>query len=391
MTCIGLMAGTSLDGIDAAVVDLTRDRKRVRMQLRAFKTYAYNSETVRLVMEASDPATGTVDRIARLNFYLGELFAASAKKIMKEAGVSRDEVDFIASHGQTIHHLPEPVKMGRHRIRATMQVGEPSVIAERTGITTVADFRPADIAAGGQGAPLVPFADWLMFSHPRKSRLMVNIGGISNMTLLPASEADTSKIYATDAGPGNMVINQLVARMTGGKRSYDRNGRLARRGKVNKELLDELMEHEFMRRKPPKSTGRETFGEEYVRLMLDKTQCASHRDYQDLIATATVLSARALADLYNKFYAPLAAADEVIVSGGGAKNSTLMKVLSELFSPVPVAPSDRYGVPARAKEAVAFAILGMETLEGRGANLKGATGARRKAILGKVCPAGTPL
>jgi len=386
MKAIGLMAGTSLDGIDAALVEIGRSRGRVKADLLAFKTYPYSGETVRLILEASGHSTGTVDKVARLNFYLGELFAEAAIKIMKEAGVGPDEVKFIGSHGQTIHHLPQPVKMGKYKVRATMQVAEPSVIAVRTGVDVVADFRPADVAAGGSGAPLVPYVDYLLFRSEKRSRLLVNIGGISNATMLPAGLIDPAKVTASDIGPGNMVINELVSRMTNHKEDHDRDGRYAARGKIRQKILADLLKNRFFAEPIPKSTGRETFGAGYVDAILKKQPAKNQAAYADLIATATALTAQAVHNHYQKFHAKKTPADEIIVSGGGAKNITMMRTLTELFDPVPVAASGEYGVPALAKEAIAFAILAMETVARRPSNLPGATGARKMVVLGKIAP-----
>ena len=303
MIAIGLMAGTSLDGISAAVVELKAGRSGLEVSLRAFHTYPYSGETVRLILEASDAKTGTVDKVARLNFYLGELFAEAALKIMKAEGLTAAEVDFIGSHGQTIHHLPAPVMMAKRRVRATLQIAEPSVIAVRAGITTVADFRPADIAAGGEGAPLVPYVDYLLFRHPKRSRFLVNIGGIANGSIVPRAAQDPTArreplgrttVAASDIGPGNMVINELVSRMTNFKENYDRDGRHAARGKVNPQLLAELLKNPFFAKPPPKSTGRERFGATFVQALLAKHPPTKKGDYLELIAAATALTAAAI-------------------------------------------------------------------------------------------------
>ncbi|HUT56199.1 MAG TPA: anhydro-N-acetylmuramic acid kinase [bacterium] len=387
MKAIGLMAGTSLDGIDAALVDLKRTGKGVAVELLAFETYPYNGETVRYILECSDPATASVDKVARLNFYLGELFGEAALKIMKQGGVAARDVEFIGSHGQTIHHLPAPVKMGRYRIRATCQVAEPSVIAARSGVTTVADFRPADIAAGGQGAPLVPYVDHLLFHDPRRTRFLVNIGGIANGTVLIKGNDDPLSVQASDIGPGNMVINELVCRMTNHKETYDRDGRHAALGKSDPKLLAGLLATAFFAEPPPKSTGRERFGAKFVDDILKSHPAETKKQYRDLIATATDLTAHAIHGHYRKFHAAKASLDEVIVSGGGARNLYLMQKLADLFAPAPMASSSEYGIPALAKEAIAFAILAMETLKGRPGNLPGATGAKKTVILGKIVPA----
>ncbi|MFO8056754.1 MAG: anhydro-N-acetylmuramic acid kinase [bacterium] len=386
MKAIGLMSGTSLDGVDAALVDISRTRWGVRAELLSFYTLPFSGETVRMILEASNPSTGRTDLVARLNFYLGELFAQAAHEVMRLGGVRPLEVEHIGSHGQTIQHLPDPVKIGKTRVSATLQVGEPSVIAARTGITTVADFRPADMAAGGEGAPLVPYVDYLLFRNPKRSRFLVNIGGICNGTFLPAGAGDPEAVRASDIGPGNMVIDELVQRMTNFRESYDRDGRHAAKGKVNHKLLSELLKTGFFAKPPPKSTGRERFGADFVDSIIESAGARNRRGFLDLIATAVELTAESIHRHYRRFHSEETAADEVIVSGGGAKNLVLMQSLSAKFDPVPVAASDEYGVPAAAKEAMAFAILGMETLKKRPGNLTGATGAKKRAVLGKIVP-----
>lgn len=387
MRVVGLMSGTSLDGIDACVVELGRSLSRVSINLLFFRTYPFAGETVRMILEASDAHTGTVDKVARLNFYLGELFAQAALTAIKSARLQPGDIDFIGSHGQTIHHLPRPVKMGKYKVRATMQIGEPAVIAERTGITTIADFRPADIAAGGEGAPLVPYVDYLLFRHPKRTRFLVNIGGIANATLLPEATDDPLQVQASDIGPGNMVIDELVCRMTNFKEQYDRDGRYAAKGKVNKKLLTGLLKNRFFKEPPPKSTGREIFGAGYVDSILARHPAKNKKSFQDLIATATALTAQGIVRHYERFYAKKNPADEVIVSGGGAKNIVLMRELADRFHPMAVAASDEYGIPALAKEAIAFAVLARETINGRPGNLPGATGAGKRVVLGKIVPA----
>ncbi len=389
MKVIGLMAGTSLDGVDAALVDLTRTEAGVRVELLSFKTYPYDGETVRFILEAGDEATGYVDKVARLNFYLGEIFAEAALSIIKEARIYPSDVDLIGSHGQTIHHLPMAEQMGKYKIRATLQVAEPSVIAVKTGVTTVADFRPADVAAGGSGAPLVPYVDYLLFSHPRKTRFLVNIGGIANGTVLEAGAVDPSSVVGSDVGPGNMLIDELTARHTNMKETYDRDGRHAAKGKASAKVVSELLESGFFSEPPPKSTGRERFGARFADAFIDVHPASRSGKYLDHIATATALTAQAIFRHYDAFYRQDKPVDEVIISGGGAKNLTLLRLLTELFQPIPVATSDEYGVPALAKEAIAFAILAMETVEGRPANIPGATGADRRVVLGKICPGHT--
>ncbi|NQT54457.1 anhydro-N-acetylmuramic acid kinase, partial [bacterium] len=256
---IGLMSGTSCDGIDAALVAVRGHGLHTRVRLVAFETVPYPASVRRLIAQVSDAATGTVDLVCRANVLLGELFAEAATAVAAQAGVDLRRVSLIGSHGQTIHHLPKARMLGGRRVAATLQIGEPSVIAERTGVTTVADFRPRDMACGGQGAPLVPYVDYLLFRHRSRGRLLLNIGGIANVTYLPPACRPTD-VLAFDTGPGNMVVDALVARLTRGRERFDRGGQRAARGTLDAGLLKRLLRHSFLRQRPPKSTGREMFG-----------------------------------------------------------------------------------------------------------------------------------
>lgn len=384
MKIVGLMAGTSLDGIDAAVVDI-HGREKLRVRLLAFQTVPYSRFTRDLLRRVSSAETGTVDLIARSNFYLGELLADAALKVIRRAGCRPGQIHLIGSHGQTIHHLPHPRRVGRYRVRATVQIGEPAIIAERTGIPVLSDFRPSDIAAGGQGAPLVPYVDFLLFRHPRRHRILLNLGGIANLTLLPAGAREPEAVVASDTGPGNMVSDELVRRMTRGRERFDRHGRYAEAGRIIPELLAECLRHPFFRRRPPKSTGREDFGSAFVDRVLRQRRPRTREQWLDLLATAAALTAHSVHRHYQRFYARDFTVEELIVSGGGVYNRAIMRGLAELFAPARVLPIDQLGVPADAKEAVAFAVLAYESWHGRPGNLPGATGAKRRAVLGKLC------
>ncbi|HPD14939.1 MAG TPA: anhydro-N-acetylmuramic acid kinase [Planctomycetota bacterium] len=372
---IGLMSGTSYDGIAAALVAVRGAGLATRAELRAFETYPYPPAVRRLVAAASAPPTGTVDLVCRANFVLGERFAEAAVRIARRARVALGRVALIGSHGQTIHHLPAASPP------STLQIGEPAVIAERTGVTTVADFRPRDVAAGGQGAPLVPYVDYLLLRHRTRGRLVLNIGGIANFTHLPPA-CRPSDVLAFDTGPGNMLLDALVGLLTRGRRTFDRDGALAARGAVSQPLLRRLLRHPYLRREPPKSTGRETFGVPFAERLLRAGGLAP----EDLLATVTAFTAASIADAHRRFVAPRGRVDEVIASGGGCHNRTLMRRLAETFAPVPVRLSDDFGIPADAKEAMAFAILAHETMAGRPGNLPSATGAARPVVLGKIVP-----
>lgn len=302
----GLMSGTSADGVDVGIIDF--DGKRV--DLLAFGMYPYSEGFRKKIFNLFRPETGRVDEICQMNFEIGEIFAAALKKLSRKSGIDLTTIDLIGSHGQTIYHIPE-------KPRSTLQIGEPSVIAERTGITTVADFRPRDIAVGGQGAPLVPYADYILFSDRRKTRALQNIGGIANVTYLPAG-GQVADILAFDTGPGNMVIDRVVWLMTGGRKSFDAGGKMAAEGKVNPELLQRLMAHPYLKRRPPKTTGREMFGVQFTDAVYAdglKRGLAP----ADILATVTAFTARTIAGAYSRFLPR--AVDEVILCGGGGVES----------------------------------------------------------------------
>jgi len=349
------MSGTSLDGIDVAVVELPAIRT-----LRYY-TVPYPAALRARLLAASNAQTHTAE-ISRLNFELGELYA----KALRRAG----KVDLVGCHGQTIYHE------GR---RNTLQIGEAAVIAERTGAPVVSNFRARDIAAGGQGAPLVPYVDYLLFRHPRRARVALNIGGIANITVIPP-RAKPEDVVAFDTGPGNMAIDALAGEASGGRLRFDRGGRIAARGNVDRALLAELLRDPYYRQRPPKSAGREQYGAEFVARLK-----ASGRSLEDLIATATVLTAAAIAQAVEA-YRPRGCALDLIASGGGVHNPQIMAHLTALLPEAAVATSTDFGVDADAKEAIAFAVLAYETWRGRPSNLPSATGARRSVLLGSVTP-----
>jgi anhydro-N-acetylmuramic acid kinase len=397
MKVIGLISGTSTDGIDAALVQISGLGLEAKLRLIEYESYPYPPQLRKRLLEVA--RNGRVDEICHLNFYLGELFARAAIKVAAKAGVPKTEIDLIGSHGQTIHHLPDGKREKNLRIRSTLQIAEPSVIAERTGITTVADFRPRDIAAGGHGAPLTPYLHWILFHHPERPRLVVNIGGISNVTYLPAKN-ESSKVLAFDTGPGNMLMDGMMEQRSGRYR-MDRNGATAGRGKVSDALLKRLMRHPFVRRAPPKTTGREVFGQHFVH---EITRSAKRLDlqFQDLLATATAFTAQSIAFncrrfILNKSGLPAGRARrggradlaEVIVGGGGTKNATLMTMLKEALAPVPVLTFEAFKLDSKAIEAMAFALLAYEAILGTPNNLPTATGARHSAVMGKIVPGWT--
>lgn len=377
---VGLMSGTSADGVDVVIVDISARGVTVR----AFDTYPYAPALRRQVFKLFDPATGRADDICHLNFVLGEVFADAVINLARSSGIPLGSIDLIGSHGQTICHIPEGRRCGRRRLRSTLQIAEPSVVAERTGITTVADFRPRDVAAGGQGAPLVPFADYVLFAHSSRTRAVQNIGGVANVTFLPAG-GRIGDIVAFDTGPGNMILDRLAGLVSKGRCRYDADGRRAARGKVNRKLLAEWMGHRYFRRRPPKTTGREEFGVQFADEIFKATE-ARGVSGADLMATATGLTAESIADAYRRFGSP--GVDEVILCGGGARNRTLVRMLQDRLRPAKVLVMDEIGISADAKEAVSFAILAAATVRGVANNVPTATGATRPVVLGKIVPAG---
>jgi len=378
---VGLMSGTSADGVDAALVRISGSGDSLEASLEAFATVPYQPAIREAVLALSSPAASVGD-LCRMDFTLGGVFAEAAMNLIRLAELDPTDVDLIASHGQTVCHLP-PTGGGDEF--GTLQIGEPAVIAEATGITVVADFRPRDMAAGGQGAPLVPYADYVLFRSPEKTRAVQNIGGIANVTLIPAG-GSIEHVIAFDTGPGNMVIDALVTAFTDGKMQFDADGELGALGEVDDSLLRWLMGHEFIARTPPKSTGREQFGASFVRELLAKAQ-ADDVSAEDLLATVTAFTAESIADSYRRFLLPQHEVDEVILGGGGSYNATLRRMLRERLPWLDVLLHEDFGIRSDAKEALAFAILGNETMLGRPANVPSATGARHAAILGKIVPA----
>jgi anhydro-N-acetylmuramic acid kinase len=352
MRIAGVMSGTSLDGIDVAIVEV-RGRS---VETLEFSSTPYPG-AVRAAILAVSNTTTTTGAISRLNFELPELYA--------KAVLRHGPVELIGCHGQTVYHE------GR---RNTLQLGEPAVLAERTGVPVVANFRARDIAAGGQGAPLVPFADYLLFRHARRRRIALNIGGIANITVIPAA-ARAEEVVAFDTGPGNMAIDALAREYTGGKRNYDRGGRIAAAGTVQTKLLDELLKDPYFRRPAPKSAGREQYGAEFVERM--KRSGAS---LPDLIATATVLTAASIAMGIGR----VDRSTDLIVSGGGVHNPQIMAHLAAFLPEAAISTSTDHGINADAKEAIAFAILAHETWRRRASNLPSATGARGPRVLGSI-------
>ena len=381
---IGLMSGTSVDGIDAALVEIDGNGPDTEMRLIEFINVPYTDNIRKRIFELFNVETSSVDKIGYMNFLLGELFAGAAIAVADKAGMCIEKVDFIGSHGQTIYHMPEICREHGFDIRYSVQIGEAAVIAQRTGAITVSDFRVGDIAAGGQGAPLVPYTEYVLFVDKMRSTLLQNIGGISNITLLPANCA-IEQVVAFDTGPGNMVIDGIVKRFTDGRLNMDKDGEMAGRGKVNYELLACLLDDPYISIKPPKSTGREYFGEEYVKKVIALSEEKGIPRY-DTIATATSLTAAFTLESYRRYIKPLCKVDRLITGGGGSYNPVLLRYLREEMGKedIIVTTQEEEGYNSDAKEAAAFAVLANETLCGSCNNIPAATGACKKTVMGKI-------
>jgi anhydro-N-acetylmuramic acid kinase len=377
---IGLMSGTSLDGVDAALVEFEGEGTGdLRWAMRAFVTVPYTPEQRERIQRAI--VAGSAASLCRLHAELGEWLAAAAINVCASAGVHPAAVELIGSHGQTLWHEP-PTDGCRG---ATLQLGCPATIAERTGIAVVSDFRTRDVAAGGEGAPLVPWVDRLLFSLPGRRRILQNIGGMANLTWLPP-RGEALPLLAFDTGPGNAPIDAAVELATGGRMSFDRDGEWAFRGQVDESLLAELLEHPFFHRPPPKSTGREVFGLPYVEEIAHRIAPAGEQAWADLIATLTALTARTIADSVRRWVLPRGA-DELVVTGGGARNPALRRMLERELAPLPVLDGEVLGLDPDAKEAVAFAALAWAHARRVPGNVPEATGARGGRVLGSYTPA----
>ena len=386
MLVIGLMSGTSADGIEVALARLEEkkeERGGVSRELVGHATVPMAKAVRAEVLRIGEGARVTAGELSQLNFRLGEEFAGAVLKGCKKFGVKPQQVDLIGSHGQTVFHQGKPFPFLGRKTASTLQIGEPAVIAARTGITTIGDFRVADVAAGGQGAPLVPFADWVLFGDEKVGRILLNLGGIANVSVIPA-RGNPAEVFAFDTGPANMVIDALVAGFTKGKKRFDAEARMALRGQCVTGILKEFLKDPYLKVRPPKSTGREYYGREYVERAMKLGKKYRARP-EDLIRTATVFTALSVVDALNRFVLPKVDIGEVLVSGGGAKNPLLMAQLAAALAPVRVRTLAELGVVPEAKEAYAFALLAYETWMRRPGNVPSATGASRPVILGKIC------
>lgn len=408
MTVAGVMSGTSADGINVAIVRIgakplgsratskhAADSSGQECPLHTILGHAefgYPKKVRATVLAAMNAAQASVADLARLNFLLGDLYADAVLATQRRF---RLKVELVGCHGQTLYHQAEPAFYLGHRVATTWQTGEAAVIAARVGVPVVSDFRPADLAAGGKGAPLVPYLDYLWFRDPHRGRIVQNIGGIGNLTAIPAG-ATAEDVVAFDTGPGNMVIDAVMEKLF--SQPFDRGGKIAASGEVIEPVVTSILRRPFFRREPPKTAGREEFGREFVAEFL--RACGRARK-QDVVATATSLTARSIADAVRRLVTPIPTSRkrgekwgipgtssyrEMIVSGGGTQNATLMAMLAELLAPMGIVTrfSDEFGLPSAAKEAVAFAVLAYETWHRRPSNVPSATGAKHAAVLGKI-------
>ncbi len=361
---VGLISGTSVDAIEAVACRIRGTGPSVGLELLSHVSQPFTPKLTRRVLQADSARA-----LCALNFVLGELFADAALAAIALAGLRPSQVDAIGSHGQTVAHLRG----------ATMQVGEASVIAERTGVPVVSDFRTRDVAAGGEGAPLVPYADWVLFRKPGEARALQNIGGIANVSIVSSRLQDT---LAFDTGPGNMLLDAVVRELTKGRQHYDRDGKLARKGEILVPLLRKLCGHPFLKRAPPRSAGRDQFGESLAAVLWKDFGDRPH----DLLATLVAFTVEATAQAYEKWVLPRRRLSGVWLSGGGSRNPLIVAGLKARLHPLPVLPLDTLGFPEGAKEAACFALLASEHLEGTPQNIPAATGARRRVVLGKLTP-----
>ncbi len=390
MIVAGVMSGTSADGINVALVHFAADgRRRAKgplphkhkpqeFTLLAHQEFPFPAPVRRTILEMMNAELASVADLARLNFLLGELYADA---VVKTARKHRAKPDLVGCHGQTLYHQGVSAPFLGRKLAVTWQSGEGAVMAARLGVPVVSDFRPADMAAGGKGAPLVPFLDYFLYRDQSVGRIAQNIGGIANLTAIPAG-ATSRQVVAFDTGPGNMVIDAVMQELF--DRTYDRDGKLAASGQVMETVIGQLLRAPFFRQRPPRTAGREEFGREYAGRFLQLCRGAGR---PDVVATATALTARSIADAIQRFVLSRRKGyRELIVSGGGAKNPTLMGMLRAELAPLGIELrfSDEFGIPTEAKEAIAFAVLAHETWHRRPSNIPSATGAKRAAILGKI-------
>ncbi|MCU7202513.1 anhydro-N-acetylmuramic acid kinase AnmK [Turicibacter sanguinis] len=376
---IGIMSGTSVDGIDVGLVKIKGHGLKSSVELIAFENYPFSNEVREQIFRLFELESSNVKDISQMNFLLGELYTQAVFQICEKANFKVTDVDLVGCHGQTIYHHPQVEVMDGINVSSTFQIGEGSVIAKKTGIVTINDFRVGDMALGGLGAPLVPYPEFLLYRSHEKNIALQNIGGIGNVTILPAG-CSLLDVYAFDTGPGNMVMDGVIHYLTDGAQSYDVNGEIAGKGHVDEAFLSSLLEDPYFKLVPPKTTGREYFGKAYIEAYIEAGRLRGLSD-EDLVCNATALTAKSISLSYKWFVThPI---DQVIIGGGGSYNETLIKMLkSELIAKV--ITHEEYGLNSDAKEAIAIAILANETIHGHPSNVPSVTGALQPTILGKI-------
>ncbi|ABR50264.1 protein of unknown function UPF0075 [Alkaliphilus metalliredigens QYMF] len=370
---IGLMSGTSIDGIDCALVEIEGHGLETKIKYKGFYNLKIQPQVKKRILRCCSIEESNVEQICQLNFEIGKLFGEAVLGLMKKLNMRLEEIDLIGSHGQTIYHVPQS---------STLQIGEPSVIAEITGKPVIADFRVRDVAAGGHGAPLVAYPEYLLYRSDTKTRVFQNIGGIGNATVIPR-RAKLEDVQAFDTGPGNMIIDQVVNVFTNGKLQYDQGGEIASKGKICQEVLNELMDHSYIKLLPPKTTGRESFGVNFTRNLLKRCK-QLELSFEDTVSTVTAFTAKSIAYHYENLITLKQPIDEVIIAGGGSYNHTLINMIKESLRGVDVKIQEDIGYSSDAKEAIAFAILANEALHGNGNNIPSVTGAKKSVVMGKL-------
>jgi anhydro-N-acetylmuramic acid kinase len=378
-TVIGLLSGTSVDGIDAVLMNISGSGQKTKISIIDFRTYKIPEQVRTEVLANSLPDSARIDSICRLNVILGKLFADAVKRLCRQNNISLKDIDLIGSHGQTIHHLPGGENYAGFKIKSTLQIGDPSIISNMTGITTVGDLRIGDCASGGDGAPLVPYLDYILFTSKTKNRALLNIGGISNITILKKN-CSKGDVIAFDTGPGNMLIDGLTQKLFGKK--FDRDGMIAEKGELNREFFAKLLEEDYYKKRYPKSTGRERYGEHFQKKLLNASEGINK---YDIIRTVTEYTAYTVWYNYDKQIKRKVMLEELFISGGGAHNKMLVKLLKAYFDKIKIMKVDMFGINADNKEAVLFGILANECINNIPANMTSVTGSKGDAILGKIC------
>lgn len=373
LNVLGLMSGTSLDGLDICLTAVERQNLKLSTKILQFDTFPYTQDFRDYLHSLF---TGRAEQLCQANFVIAKKFAEFIDQFLIKYNLKNSDIDLIGSHGQTIWHIHGS---------STLQLGEASVLAEKFFVPVISDFRVRDVAAGGSGAPLIPYVDYVLFRDLGRNVMVLNIGGIANFTIVPANAHSVDQIYALDAGPGNAMINIVAEMISEGELHYDRDGEFAKKGVIRKDILDDLMDHPYIAKPMPKSTGRETFGLAYIEELLKKWNLGEE-DLFDLIATLTRFTAEAIYSNYNKFFKGRYNLDEIIMSGGGSLNPLIVKHISSLFPSVKMSHTDDYGINSNAKEAFGFAVLAAETVWNRCSNIPNVTGASHPVVLGKIIP-----